>query len=116
MQYIVIQCQPKDAQKKLNALAADGWKVVFQSESTREISSCFGLSKNIDSIINYTLIKENGSSPYPTATYENEDSFLDFVTNQNDDVNTANDNECPCCFATISQDDVECPNCGYKLK
>lgn len=76
MQYIVIQCQPKDAQKKLNALAADGWKVVFQSESTREISSCFGLSKNIDSIINYTLIKENGSSPYPTATYENEDSFL----------------------------------------
>lgn len=58
MQYIVIQCQPKDAQKKLNALAADGWKVVFQSESTWEIKKCFGLSNTVDSIINIILVKE----------------------------------------------------------
>lgn len=30
--------------------------------------------------------------------------------------NTAQADECPCCFAKISPNDTECPNCGYKLK
>lgn len=59
MQYTVIQCQPKDAQKKLNALAADGWKVVSSSESTWKINKCFGLSSTVDSIINIILVKED---------------------------------------------------------
>ncbi len=28
---------------------------------------------------------------------------------------TANENECPSCFAKISPTDIECKNCGYKL-
>ena len=58
MQYTILQCRPKDAEKKLNALAAEGWKVVSQSESTWEIKKCFGFSNVVDSIINITLVKE----------------------------------------------------------
>ena len=58
MQYTILQCRPKDAEKKLNALAADGWKVVSQSESTWTIQKCFGFSNVVDSIINITLVKE----------------------------------------------------------
>ena len=58
MQYTILQCRPKDAEKKLNALAAEGWKVVAQSESTWVIKRCFGLSNVLDSIINITLVKE----------------------------------------------------------
>lgn len=35
---------------------------------------------------------------------------------EDDDVNTPNDDECPMCFAKITPEDAECPNCGYKLK
>jgi len=28
----------------------------------------------------------------------------------------ANENECPFCFGKISEDDVECPHCGNRLK
>lgn len=58
MKYMVLQCRPKDAEKKLNALAAEGWKVVSQSESTWTIRKCFGLSNEVDSLINFTLVKE----------------------------------------------------------
>lgn len=58
MQYTLIQCQPKDAEKKINALAAEGWKVVSQSESTWVIKKCFGCSNYVDSIINVILVKE----------------------------------------------------------
>lgn len=61
MQYTVIQCRPKDAQKKLNALAANGWKVASQSESTWTVNQCLGLSNTVDSIINYTLYKDDAS-------------------------------------------------------
>lgn len=33
-----------------------------------------------------------------------------------DYVNLPEYDECPCCFAKISPNDTECPNCGYKLK
>ena len=46
------------AEKKLKALANDGWKVVAQSESAWPIKKCFGLSNEVDSIINFTLVKE----------------------------------------------------------
>ncbi len=59
MKYTILQCVPKEAEKKLNALAAQGWKVVAQSESTWEINKCFGFSNTIDSIINITLVKED---------------------------------------------------------
>ena len=58
MQYTILQCRPKDAEKKLNVLAADGWRVVSQSESTWEIKKCFGLSNTVDSIINITLARD----------------------------------------------------------
>lgn len=58
MKYLLIQCQPKDAQKKLDQLASQGWRVVSQSESTWTINKCFGLSKSVDSILNITLEKQ----------------------------------------------------------
>ena len=58
MQYTVLQVQPKAAEKKLNELAAQGWKVVSSSESTWTIKKCFGCSNYVDSIINVILVKE----------------------------------------------------------
>lgn len=58
MKYIVLQCRPKDAEKKLNALAAEGWKVVSQSETAWPIKKCFGFSNEVDAILNITLVKE----------------------------------------------------------
>ena len=58
MKYIVLQCRPKEAEKKLNALANEGWKVVAQSETPWTIKKCFGFSNEVDSIINFTLAKE----------------------------------------------------------
>ena len=58
MMYTILQVQPKDAEKKLNDLAAQGWKVVSSSESTWTLSKCFGLSHSVDSIINVILVKE----------------------------------------------------------
>ena len=57
MAYTLLQVRPKDFDKKVNALAAEGWKVVSQSESTWVINKCCGLSKTVDSIINVTLTK-----------------------------------------------------------
>lgn len=59
MQYKVIQCRPKEADKMLAALANQGWRVVSQSESTWTIRHCFGLCNEVDSVINYTLAREN---------------------------------------------------------
>lgn len=56
--YTILQVRPKDAEKKLNALAQQGWKVVSSSESTWVVSKCLGLSKTVDSIINIILVKE----------------------------------------------------------
>jgi hypothetical protein len=53
-----LQAQPKDLEKRLNALAAEGWHVVAQSESTWVIKKCCGLSNYVDSVINVTLEKE----------------------------------------------------------
>jgi|BioPla2DNA2_1021312.scaffolds.fasta_scaffold85293_2 hypothetical protein len=58
MKFLVVQSQPKNAQKMLDQLAAQGWRVVAQSESTWVINKCLGLSRSIDSIINYTLAKD----------------------------------------------------------
>ena len=58
MQYTVIQTQPKDLEKKINAMAAQGWKVISQSESTWPIKKCFGFSNYVDSVINVTMGKE----------------------------------------------------------
>ena len=58
MQYTVIQVVPKDADKKINALASQGWEVVSSSESTWVINKCFGLSKHVDSVINVVLVKK----------------------------------------------------------
>ena len=58
MKYVCIQARPKDLEKKLNQLVAEGWKVVCQSESTWEIKKCLGFSNTVDSIINVTLVKE----------------------------------------------------------
>ena len=58
MKYTVLMCRPKDAEKKLNALASEGWKVVSQSETAWPIKTCFGLSHTVDAIINFTLVKE----------------------------------------------------------
>lgn len=52
-----IQAQPKDLEKRLNALSAEGWKVVAQSESTWVIRKCCGLSNTVDAIVNVTLEK-----------------------------------------------------------
>ena len=57
-QYTNLQVRPKDLEKKVNALAAQGWRVVAQSESTWIIRKCCGLSNTVDSIINVTLEKE----------------------------------------------------------
>lgn len=59
MKYTLLQCKPKDAEAKINALAAQGWKVVSQSESTWTFSKCFGLSHSVDSLLNVILVKEN---------------------------------------------------------
>lgn len=58
MQYTVVQVQPKDVQAKINAMAAQGWKVVSSSESKWEIRKCFGLSNTVDSIMNVIMCKE----------------------------------------------------------
>lgn len=58
MQYTVIQVQPKDVEKKVNAMAAQGWKVVSHSESKWEIRKCFGLSNKVDSIMNVIMAKD----------------------------------------------------------
>ena len=58
MTYTVLQCRPKEAEKKLNVLASQGWKVVAQSETAWPIKKCFGLSNEVDAIINFTLVKE----------------------------------------------------------
>ena len=57
MQYVHLEVRPKDFEKKVNALAAEGWKVISQSESTWTIHKCCGLSNTVDSIINVTLGK-----------------------------------------------------------
>ena len=57
MVYTHLEVRPKDFDKKVNAMAQQGWKVVSQSESTWEIHKCCGLSNTVDSIINVTLAK-----------------------------------------------------------
>lgn len=57
MQYTILQVRPAEAEKKLNALAAQGWKVVSSSESTWVFSKCFGLSNTRDSMLNIILVK-----------------------------------------------------------
>ena len=37
MTYTVLQCRPKEAEKKLNVLASQGWKVVAWSEAGRRL-------------------------------------------------------------------------------
>lgn len=59
MRYTMLRLQPKDADKKINEMASQGWKVVSQSESTWVIAKCFGLSKSVDAIINVIMVKEN---------------------------------------------------------
>lgn len=59
MKYTVLQCKPKEAEKKLNALATQGWRVVSQSESAWSFSKCFGLSHTVDSLLNIVLAKED---------------------------------------------------------
>lgn len=119
MQYTVIQCRPKDAQKKLNALASNGWKVASQSESTWTVNQCCGLSNTVDSIINYTLYKDEAYNSFN----QSEQAKNGDIVSDNDyedlsyagDVNVAKENECPNCFHGISQDDKQCPNCGYPI-
>lgn len=55
MEYCLLEVRPKDFEKKVNALAAQGWKVISQSESTWTIRKCCGFSTTVDSIINVTL-------------------------------------------------------------
>ena len=57
MQYTILQVRPAEAEKKLNALAAQGWKVVSSIESTWVFSKCFGLSNTRDSMLNIILVK-----------------------------------------------------------
>jgi len=59
MKYTLIQCKPNEAEKKINALAAQGWKVVSQSESTWTFKKCFGLSSTVDSLLNVIMVKED---------------------------------------------------------
>ncbi len=59
MKYTVLQVRPKEVNKKVNELAAQGWKVVSSSESVWIIRKCFGLSKTEDSIINVIMSKED---------------------------------------------------------
>lgn len=56
--YTILQVKPGEAEKKLNALAQQGWKVVSQSESTWTFNKCFGLSHSVDSLLNIVLEKE----------------------------------------------------------
>lgn len=56
--YTLVQCKPNEAEKKINALAAQGWKVVSQSESAWTFNKCFGLSTTVDSLLNVILAKE----------------------------------------------------------
>lgn len=58
MQYTLLQVRPNEAEKKINALAAQGWKVVCSSESTWTFSKCFGLSNTRDSMLNIILVRE----------------------------------------------------------
>lgn len=58
MQYTILSVRPKEAQKKLNALAEQGWRVVSSSESAWVIKKCLGLSHVEDSIINIILVKD----------------------------------------------------------
>ena len=58
MIYTHLEVRPKDFEKKVNAMAANGWRVVAQSESTWTIRKCFGFSNTVDSIINVTLEKD----------------------------------------------------------
>lgn len=58
MQYTVVSTRPQDVEKKINAMAAQGWKVVSQSESKWEIKKCFGFSNQVDSVINVIMVKE----------------------------------------------------------
>ena len=57
MPYTVVQTRPEEVEKKINAHAAQGWRVVSQSESKWEIKKCFGLSNTVDSVINVILEK-----------------------------------------------------------
>jgi len=59
VRYTVLSVQPKEAEKKINQMAQQGWKVVSQSESTWVVNTCFGLSKSVDAIINITMQKED---------------------------------------------------------
>lgn len=58
MHYTVVQTTPQEVEKKINALAAQGWKVVSQSESKWEIRKCCGFSNRVDSVINVIMAKE----------------------------------------------------------
>lgn len=58
MTYTVVQVRPAELEKKVNALAAQGWRVVAQSETAWPIKKCFGFSTTVDAIINVTLCKE----------------------------------------------------------
>lgn len=58
MSYTVVQARPEEIQKKVNALAAQGWRVVSQSESKWEIRKCCGFSNTVDSVINVIMVKE----------------------------------------------------------
>lgn len=49
MKYIILHCRLEEAEKKLNDLTAQGWKIVAQSESTCQYSTT----------ITFTLVKEN---------------------------------------------------------
>lgn len=49
MKYIILHCILEEAEKKLNGLTAQGWKVVAQSESTWQYLTT----------ITFTLVKEN---------------------------------------------------------
>lgn len=57
MTYMNLQVRPKDFDKKVNALAQEGWQIIAQSESTWVINKCCGLSNTVDSIINVTFGK-----------------------------------------------------------
>ena len=46
-----------------------------------------------------------------------EDEPADFTEDEDfDELNEAQDDECPNCFSHVESYEDECPNCGYKLK
>ena len=46
-----------------------------------------------------------------------EDEPADFTEDEDfDELNEAQDDECPNCFSHVESYEEECPNCGYKLK